>query len=368
MKNDTIGFFGPVGWARIDDGAGIRVDPADPTGARRPSGTATWRAGRCARCMAEHALRLRPWLVPRRMPFVERGRDDAAGAAGAAGAADRAEAAVMRACDGVRDAQRGRRGGAGRPAGRDCGRRGRVRGDGPAGRRPPDGLAGGRGAAGHPAGADGAGACWPGSPTKACAARARGPGRAGAARDELAAAAGDAERLTGRDGRPGGHVHPPGRRPADPAGRRDVRRAHPRLRGVPARPAPSAVGEATPRRHPRGAGPGAGQRAVVHRGLRDGVRAALRGDLPAAGGRAGHRRGAVGRLLAAGRRGAVPPAAAADRAADRRAAPALGRRADPAGRRAAGPVHGGGAGAGGGRRLPCRGGPAGRPRGSTART
>ncbi len=30
-KNDTIGFFGPVGWSQFDDGHGIRITPA-PSG------------------------------------------------------------------------------------------------------------------------------------------------------------------------------------------------------------------------------------------------------------------------------------------------------------------------------------------------
>ena len=102
-KNDSIGFFGPVSWAQIDDGPGIRVNHAAPgfsLGAR-----ATYLEGWAVRAiMAGHSNALRPWLVPRRMPMV-----------GVDGTLLRlpltppmpltpAEAAVMRACDGTRDA------------------------------------------------------------------------------------------------------------------------------------------------------------------------------------------------------------------------------------------------------------------------
>jgi acyl carrier protein len=68
-KNDTIGFFGPVGWSRIDDGAGVRVTHPEP--GRLLSGRVTYLEGWAVRgVMASHEPALRPWLVPRRMPFV----------------------------------------------------------------------------------------------------------------------------------------------------------------------------------------------------------------------------------------------------------------------------------------------------------
>jgi Lantibiotic dehydratase, N terminus len=102
-KNDTIGFFGPVGWSQIDDGPGIRVTHAPP--GRQLAVRVTYLEGWAVRAlMADHVTALRPWLVPRRMPS---GRVD--------GTLLRlplappvpmtpAEAAVMRACDGIRDA------------------------------------------------------------------------------------------------------------------------------------------------------------------------------------------------------------------------------------------------------------------------
>ena len=102
-KNDTIGFFGPVSWSQIDDGPGIRITHAEP--GRSLAARVTYLEGwAVAGIMAGRTAALRPWLVPRRMPF-----------AGIDGSLLRlplvppvrlapAEAAVLRACDGVRDA------------------------------------------------------------------------------------------------------------------------------------------------------------------------------------------------------------------------------------------------------------------------
>ena len=103
-KNDTIGFFGPVSWARIDDDPGIRITHAAP--AFSLAARVTYLEGWAVRALlARHGHALRPWLVPRRLPF-----------AGVDGPLLRvplappvpltpAEAAVMRACDGIRDAR-----------------------------------------------------------------------------------------------------------------------------------------------------------------------------------------------------------------------------------------------------------------------
>ena len=103
-KNDTIGFFGPTGWSQTDDAPGIRITPTadgQPLAAR-----VTYLEGWAVQAiMAGHSAALRPWLVPRRMPFL-----------GVDGSLLRlplappvpltpAEEAVMRACDGARDAR-----------------------------------------------------------------------------------------------------------------------------------------------------------------------------------------------------------------------------------------------------------------------
>ncbi|HEX9033656.1 MAG TPA: amino acid adenylation domain-containing protein, partial [Streptosporangiaceae bacterium] len=103
-KNDTIGFFGPVSWSQIDDAPGIRITHAGP--GRPLAARVTYLEGWAVRAiMARHATALRPWLVPRRMPFV--GLDGALLRLPMTPAVPLtpAEAAVMRACDGTRDAR-----------------------------------------------------------------------------------------------------------------------------------------------------------------------------------------------------------------------------------------------------------------------
>jgi hypothetical protein len=103
-KNDTIGFFGPVGWAQFDEDPGLRITHGAP--AFSLAARVTYLEGWAVRALlAGHSQALRPWLVPRRLPF-----------AGVDGTLLRvplappipltpAEAAVMRACDGIRDAR-----------------------------------------------------------------------------------------------------------------------------------------------------------------------------------------------------------------------------------------------------------------------
>jgi acyl carrier protein len=102
-KNDTIGFFGPVGWSRIDDDSGIRITHA--TAGHRLAARVTYLEGWAVQAiMAEHASALRPWLVPRRMPFVSVDGALLRVPLAPAVALSPAEAAVMRASDGIRDA------------------------------------------------------------------------------------------------------------------------------------------------------------------------------------------------------------------------------------------------------------------------
>src|ERR1019366_8435917 len=103
-KNDTIGFFGPMNWSQIDDDPGIRITHAADGSSL--AARITYLEGWAVRAiMADHATALRPWLVPRRMPFL-----------GVDGTLLRlpltpampltpAEAAIMRASDGTRDAR-----------------------------------------------------------------------------------------------------------------------------------------------------------------------------------------------------------------------------------------------------------------------
>ena len=103
-KNDTIGFFGPVSLARFDDGSGVRISHS---GSAAPvSDRVTYLEGWSIRAlMAEHVQALRPWLVPRRMPFL--GLDGTLLRLPLAPPVQltAAEAAVLRACDGIRTAR-----------------------------------------------------------------------------------------------------------------------------------------------------------------------------------------------------------------------------------------------------------------------
>jgi amino acid adenylation domain-containing protein len=103
-KNDTIGFFGPVGWSQIDDGHGLRITHA--VSGRSLADRVTYLEGWGVReIMAGHVTALRPWLVPRRMPFL--GLDGTLLRLPLAPPVPLtpAEAAVLRACDGSRDAR-----------------------------------------------------------------------------------------------------------------------------------------------------------------------------------------------------------------------------------------------------------------------
>lgn len=100
-KNDTIGFFGPVGWARFDDGEGIRVTRADP--AALVDERVAYLEGWAVTAVIEpYAKALRPWLVPRRMPWLRIEGATLRRPLAAAVALTPAEAAVLRACDGIR--------------------------------------------------------------------------------------------------------------------------------------------------------------------------------------------------------------------------------------------------------------------------
>jgi|GEM_PF-532178 len=103
-KNDTIGFFGPVGWSQFDEGQGIRI--TQPAPGQELAARSTYLEGWAFRAfMAQHASALRPWLVPRRMPFVGFDGTTLRPPMAPAIPLSAAEAAVLRSCDDVRDAR-----------------------------------------------------------------------------------------------------------------------------------------------------------------------------------------------------------------------------------------------------------------------
>jgi hypothetical protein len=69
-KNDTIGFFGPVGWARLTTGTTAIVATPGPTLlAHRSVHFEQWPIDELAKKLAADP-RLEPWTSPRRFPFV----------------------------------------------------------------------------------------------------------------------------------------------------------------------------------------------------------------------------------------------------------------------------------------------------------
>jgi amino acid adenylation domain-containing protein len=68
-KNDTIGFFGPVGWARVTDTTRtLEVRPGTDLLAQRTVYLENWAVHELARALSTPDSL--PWAVPRRMPFV----------------------------------------------------------------------------------------------------------------------------------------------------------------------------------------------------------------------------------------------------------------------------------------------------------
>ena len=70
VKNDTIGFFGPVGWARfVPAGEPLTLRPGSGLLAARNVYFEGWAIDTLAATLAKDKA-IRPWLAPRRMPFV----------------------------------------------------------------------------------------------------------------------------------------------------------------------------------------------------------------------------------------------------------------------------------------------------------
>ena len=105
VKNDTIGFFGPVAWANVVSHAGsLRVEP----GAEMLEVRNVRFEGWCIDALAESLSQdkaLRPWLAPRRVPFVHLEGSMLHLTGGKALKIGEREAAILRGCDGERVAK-----------------------------------------------------------------------------------------------------------------------------------------------------------------------------------------------------------------------------------------------------------------------
>ncbi|MFF1795053.1 lantibiotic dehydratase, partial [Kitasatospora sp. NPDC058263] len=104
VKNDTIGFFGPVGWGAFDpDRPGITMDPGTGLIASSEVFWSSWSMDALAREIgADPAVRV--WTAPRRVPFV-RLEEDAVRVPGRPPRPVEPETLrVLRLCDGTRTA------------------------------------------------------------------------------------------------------------------------------------------------------------------------------------------------------------------------------------------------------------------------
>ncbi|MGW3320770.1 lantibiotic dehydratase, partial [Streptomyces fungicidicus] len=105
VKNDTIGFFGPVGWGRWDAAtSGAALDTGSGLVAESTVYWASWGIDALARTL-DADPGLREWIAPRRVPFVtvDGGRVRVPGRRPVTVSAD--TAAVLALCDGVRPAR-----------------------------------------------------------------------------------------------------------------------------------------------------------------------------------------------------------------------------------------------------------------------
>ncbi len=104
-KNDTIGFFGPVGWARVaDGGAAASIRP----GAALLAARTVYFDGWCIDALAEALAKddaLGPWLVPRRLPHIHVDGTTLYLPLAPPSPLPVAQAAVLRGCDGERTAK-----------------------------------------------------------------------------------------------------------------------------------------------------------------------------------------------------------------------------------------------------------------------
>jgi hypothetical protein len=105
VKNDTIGFFGPVAWARIvSEAESSKIEPGADLLEVRNVRFEGWCIDTLAETLAKNK-ELRPWLAPRRVPFIHLEGSTLHLAGGKALKIGEREAAILRGCDGERVAK-----------------------------------------------------------------------------------------------------------------------------------------------------------------------------------------------------------------------------------------------------------------------
>jgi hypothetical protein len=106
VKNDTIGFFGPVGWARIvSQKENLSVSPGPNLLAARRVYFESWCIEALANKLSEQT-NLRPWIAPRGLPFIRLEGTKLYLLSSRAINIPLQRAVVLHACDGVRTARR----------------------------------------------------------------------------------------------------------------------------------------------------------------------------------------------------------------------------------------------------------------------
>ncbi|HEX8146866.1 MAG TPA: lantibiotic dehydratase [Pyrinomonadaceae bacterium] len=105
VKNDTIGFFGPVGWARLtDEGEALRVRAGDGLLAERNVRFEAW----CIDALVDKYFdrdAVIPWIRPRLAPYLYLEGTSLLLPQGPPAAVTPEQAAVLSRCDGVRTAK-----------------------------------------------------------------------------------------------------------------------------------------------------------------------------------------------------------------------------------------------------------------------
>jgi hypothetical protein len=104
-KNDTIGFFGPVGWARLGEGQDVAAVRCGPELlAERHVYFEGWAIDAIADRLAEDEA-MRPWLAPRLSPYLRREGNEYITPGGEKFQLGPLSGALLAACDGTRPAR-----------------------------------------------------------------------------------------------------------------------------------------------------------------------------------------------------------------------------------------------------------------------